>query len=173
MIHFVLMMMTEKYAEYGIPVVSNASAHRNDKDVPMIIPEINHEHIAIIPKQQKNRNWKGFIVGKPNCSLQSYMTPLYALHKKFNLKKAVITTMQAVSGSGYPGVASFDIIDNILPFIANEEDKSEQEPKKILGKIKGNEIVNDLSFEISAHCNRVPVIDHIAHPHLPITTPSM
>ncbi len=154
----------ERYAEAGIPVVSNASAHRKTKDVPMLIPEINWKHIDIIPIQQKNRGWsKGFIAVKPNCSLQSYMTPLYALHNEFKIKRAIITTMQAVSGAGHPGVASFDIIDNIIPYIGGEEEKSEQEPLKILGKIQGSEIVNDSSIKISAHCNRVSTIDgHMA-----------
>lgn len=154
----------EKYAEAGIPVVSNASAHRHTSDVPMLIPEINHSHLEIIPMQKKNRGWtKGFIVVKPNCSLQSYMTPLFALHKKFKIKKVIITTMQAVSGAGHPGVASFDIVDNVIPFIKGEEEKSENEPKKILGKIEGNKFVYDDSFEISAHCNRVNTIDgHMA-----------
>jgi len=154
----------EKYAEAGIPVVSNASAHRFTKDVPMLIPEINADHMDMIPIQQKNRGWKkGFIAVKPNCSLQSYMTPLYALHKEFGIKRAIITTMQAVSGAGHPGVASFDIIDNIIPYIGGEEEKSEKEPLKILGKIKGNEIVLDDKIKISAHCNRVGTIDgHMA-----------
>lgn len=154
----------EKYAEAGIPVVSNASAHRHTPDVPMIIPEINPQHLEIIQAQQKNRKWKnGFIVVKPNCSLQSYLAPLFALHNKFRIKKAVITTMQAVSGAGHPGVSSLDITDNIIPYIGGEEEKSEKEPKKILGKIEENKIAYDNSFEISAHCNRVPVIDgHMA-----------
>jgi aspartate-semialdehyde dehydrogenase len=154
----------EKYAAAGVPVVSNASTHRHAEDVPMLIPEINHQHIEIIPMQQKRRGWeKGFIAVKPNCSLQSYMTPLYALHKKFKLKQAIITTMQAVSGAGHPGVSSFDIIDNVVPYIKKEEEKSEQEPKKILGKIEGGKFVYDDSFRISAHCNRVPTIDgHMA-----------
>lgn len=154
----------EKYAAAGIPVVSNASAHRHTADVPMLIPEINHQHLKIIPIQRKNRGWKkGFIVVKPNCSLQSYLAPLYALHSKFRLKKAVITTMQAVSGAGHPGVSSFDIVDNVIPYIGGEEEKSEREPKKILGRIEGNKFAYDKSFEISAHCNRVNVIDgHMA-----------
>lgn len=154
----------EKYAEAGIPVVSNASTHRHTADVPMIIPEINPQHLDIIPIQQKNRGWKkGFIVVKPNCSLQSYMLPLYVLHKRFRLKKAVITTMQAVSGAGHPGVSSFDIFDNVIPFIKGEEEKSELEPRKIFGMVDGNKISYDESFEISAHCNRVPTIDgHMA-----------
>ena len=154
----------EKYAEADIPVVSNASAHRRTPDVPMVIPEINHQHLDIIPMQKKSRGWKkGFIVVKPNCSLQSYMAPLFALHNKFRIKKAIITTMQAVSGAGHPGVSSFDIVDNVIPYIGGEEEKSEKEPKKILGKIEGNKIAYDDSFTISAHCNRVNTIDgHMA-----------
>lgn len=153
----------EKYAAAGIKVVSNASTHRHTPDVPMIIPEINPEHLDIIPIQQKNRGWRGFIVVKPNCSLQSYITPLYALHTKFKLKKAIITTMQAVSGAGHPGVSSFDIIDNIIPYIKGEEEKSEREPQKIMGEIEGNKIAYNEDFQISAHCNRVPTIDgHMA-----------
>jgi aspartate-semialdehyde dehydrogenase len=154
----------EKYAQAGVPVVSNASAHRWDKDVPMLVPEINYGHIDIIPIQQKNRGWdKGFIVVKPNCSLQSFLTPLYALHKEFCFKKVIITTMQAVSGAGHPGVSSFDIIDNIIPYIPSEEEKSEREPLKILGRIEGNRIVLNNDMKISTHCNRVPTIDgHLA-----------
>ena len=152
----------EKYAK-EIPVVSNASTHRHTEDVPMLIPEINHEHADIIPMQQKNHGWQGFIAVKPNCSLQSYMTPLFALHKEFKVKRAIITTMQAVSGAGHPGVSSFDIVDNIIPFIKGEEEKSENEPKKIMGRIVGEKIENNEELVISAHCNRVPAIDgHMA-----------
>lgn len=151
----------EKYAKF-MPVVSNASTHRWTKDVPMIIPEINVNHLDIIKIQQKNRSWKGFIVVKPNCSLQSYLTPLFALNK-FGIKKVILTTMQAISGAGHPGVSSFDIIDNIVPYIGGEEEKTENEPLKIMGEIIGDEIVNNNSIKISAHCNRVPVIDgHMA-----------
>jgi len=105
-------------------------------DVPMIIPEINPEHINIISSQQKKRNWSsGFIAVKPNCSIQSYITPLYALHKKFKIKTVFVTTMQAVSGAGHPGVASLDILDNVIPYIKGEEEKTEQEPPKIWGYI--------------------------------------
>ncbi len=154
----------EKYAAAGIKVVSNASAHRHTPDVPMVIPEINPDHIDIIPIQRKNRGWdKGFIVVKPNCSLQSYMAPLYALHREFTCKRAIITTMQAISGAGHPGVASLDIVDNVIPYIGGEEEKSEKEPKKILGKISGNKIDSYEDFTISAHCNRVSTIDgHLA-----------
>ena len=154
----------ERYAEAGVPVVSNSSAHRWDEDVPMIIPEINPDHLKIIPIQRKKRGWdRGFIAVKPNCSLQSYLIPLFPLHKEFTLKAVIVTTMQAISGAGYPGVASFDIIDNIVPYIKGEEVKSEREPRKILGRIEGDLIVEEKGIVISAHCNRVPVIDgHLA-----------
>ncbi len=149
------------YAKAGIAVFSNASANRHVDNVPMLIPEINSNHIGIIPQQKKANGWdKGFIVVKPNCSLQSYMAPVYALIKAgYEVKRMIITTMQAVSGAGYPGVPSLDMIDNIVPFISGEEEKSEIEPQKIMGKIVNGKIVNDTSMKISAHCNRVPVID--------------
>jgi aspartate-semialdehyde dehydrogenase len=149
------------YAKAGIPVISNNSAHRKTENVPMLIPEINSEHIEIITKQQKTNGWnKGFIVVKPNCSLQSYLTPVYALMQAgYKVKCIVISTMQAVSGTGYPGVASVDMVDNIVPYIGGEEEKTEEEPNKILGTIKNGKIVNDKSIKISAHCSRVPVVD--------------
>lgn len=150
-----------KYAANNIPVLSNASAHRHTEDVPMLIPEINHQHIDVIPIQQKNHNWqKGFVVVKPNCSLQSYLTPIYALEKAgYKAKRMIITTMQAVSGAGYPGVASMDIVDNLVPYIGGEEEKSEIEPQKILGRIENGKFVYNDSIKISAHCNRVPIVD--------------
>ncbi len=154
----------EQYAAAGIPVVSNASTHRMTPDVPMIIPEINSEHINIIPRQQKKRNWsRGFIAVKPNCSIQSYLTPLYALHKKFGIKTVFVTTMQAVSGAGHPGVASLDILDNVIPYIKGEEEKTENEPLKILGSIHNDMIIPCKDIKIAAHCNRVPTLDgHLA-----------
>lgn len=154
----------EEYAKAGLAVVSNASANRKGSDIPVLIPEINADHLKIIPIQQQNRGWKeGFIIAKPNCSLQSYLAPLYALHKEFPIKRTVITTMQAVSGAGWPGVSSFDIFDNVVPFIAGEEEKSEYEPLKILGKIENGEIKSSHEIIFSAHCNRVPVLDgHMA-----------
>jgi aspartate-semialdehyde dehydrogenase len=154
----------EKYAAAGIPVVSNASTHRFTDDVPMIIPEVNPDHLDMIEIQRKNRGWKkGFIVVKPNCSIQSYLAPLAALHEAFKLRSVIVTTMQAISGAGHPGVASFDILENVIPYIRGEEEKSEMEPRKILGKIVENSFVPDVSFTISAHCNRVPTIDgHLA-----------
>lgn len=154
----------EKYAAAGLPVISNASYHRHTSDVPLLIPEINAEHLKIIPHQRKNRHWdKGFIVVKPNCSIQSYMIPLVCLHKKFRVKKILATTMQAVSGAGYPGVSSMDIHDNIIPYINGEEEKSEREPLKIWGSIQENKIVDAHDISLSVHCNRVPVLDgHMA-----------
>jgi len=158
--------LEEAYAAAGIPVVSNASAHRWTADVPMLIAEVNPHHTDIIPIQRKNHGWdKGFIVVKPNCSIQSYTTPLWALIQKgYEVKRLVASTMQAVSGAGYPGVSSWDIIDNIVPYIGGEEEKSEQEPLKIFGKLNGDGVlVNAAEPKISAHCNRVPVRDgHIA-----------
>ncbi|MHA2051775.1 MAG: aspartate-semialdehyde dehydrogenase [Promethearchaeota archaeon] len=150
-----------KYAKEGIPVISNNSAHRWTPDIPMIIGEINHEHVNIIPIQQKNHGFtKGFIVVKPNCSLQSYLTPIYALeHANYKVEKLIITTLQGVSGAGYPGVPSLDIVDNVVPYINGEEEKTEKEPHKILGKIGESGIEIDESIEISATCTRVPVSD--------------
>jgi aspartate-semialdehyde dehydrogenase len=153
--------LEEKYAANDMPVVSNNSAHRHTADVPMLIPEINPEHTDIIPLQRKNRGWdQGFIVVKPNCSLQSYLTPVYALMAAgYPVESLVITTLQAVSGAGYPGPASIDMIDNVIPFIGGEEEKTEREPLKILGSIQDGHFVADDTLRISAHCNRVPVSD--------------
>ncbi|MBI5149101.1 aspartate-semialdehyde dehydrogenase [Candidatus Pacearchaeota archaeon] len=150
--------LESRYAKH-IPVVSNASAHRWTNDVPMLIPEINPEHLDIIKEQQKKHKFKGFIVVKPNCTLQSYTIPVGALIKSgYEVNKLVVTTMQALSGAGYPGVSSLDIIDNIVPYISGEEEKNEQEPLKIFGKIEDRKIVPK-RIDISCHCNRVPVVD--------------
>ncbi len=150
-----------EYAKKGIPVISNNSAHRWTPDVPMIIGEINSEHINVIPIQQKQKGFtNGFVVVKPNCSLQSYLTPIFALEKAgYKINNLIITTLQAVSGAGYPGVPSLDMIDNIVPYVGGEEEKTEKEPLKILGKVSENGIINNDSIKISATCTRVPVID--------------
>lgn len=153
------------YAAAGMSVFSNASAHRWTDNVPMLIAEINPHHLDIIPEQQKANGWKkGFIVVKPNCSLQSYLTPIFALQQAgYRVDKLIITTMQATSGAGYPGVASLDMIDNVVPYIGGEEEKTEKEPLKILGGIKGGKFQDFEGLAISAHCNRVPVSDgHLA-----------
>jgi aspartate-semialdehyde dehydrogenase len=156
-----ILALEESYATAGIPVVSNASAHRWTPDVPMLIPEINPGHTDIIALQQKKRGWKaGFIAVKPNCSIQSFIAPVHALQKAgYPVKRMIVTTMQAVSGAGYPGVASFDIIDNIVPYIGGEEEKTETEALKIFGAVGKDGIVNVDFPRVSAHCNRVPVVD--------------
>jgi aspartate-semialdehyde dehydrogenase len=153
--------LEERYAAAGIPVVSNASANRWVSDVPMLIAEVNPDHADIIPAQKKNRGWdRGFIAVKPNCSIQSYMTPLWALLRAgYGVERIIVNTLQAVSGAGYPGVPSLDIVANVVPYIAGEEEKTEQEPLKIFGAVQGNCIVNAPGPRISAHCNRVPVVD--------------
>jgi aspartate-semialdehyde dehydrogenase len=153
--------LEEAYAAVDIPVISNASAHRWTPDVPVLIAEVNPHHTDIIPVQQKARGWnKGFIAVKPNCSIQTYMIPLHALIQAgFLVKKLMVTTMQAVSGAGYPGAPSLDVIDNLVPYIGGEEEKSEKEPLKIFGTILNGEIQNSVMPKISACCNRVPLTD--------------
>ena len=153
--------LEEAYAAEGIPVVSNASANRWTSDVPMLVPEINYSHLDIIKKQQEHHGWKkGFIAVKPNCSLQTYMMPLHALIMAgYPVKRMIVTTLQATSGAGYPGVASFDMIDNIVPFIGGEEEKIEKECLKILGTVDGDSIKNASLPLVSSTCTRVPVVD--------------
>ncbi len=153
----------EAYAAKGLPVVSNNSAHRWTSDVPMIMPEINPEHLDIIPIQKKNRGWnKGFIVVKPNCSIQSYV-PLINAWKEFNPKEIIISTFQAISGAGKTFETWPEMVDNVIPLIGGEEEKSEKEPAKIFGKIKNGKFVLGNKLNISANCIRVPVSDgHLA-----------
>jgi len=150
-----------EYAAKGLAVVSNNSAHRHTKDVPMIIPEINPHHLDVIPAQRKKRGWdRGLIAVKSNCSIQSYMAPVYALiNAGYSIQKIILTTLQALSGAGYPGPSAIDLVDNIIPYIGGEEEKSEIEPLKILGKVENSVIVNADTIDISAHCNRVSVTD--------------
>jgi aspartate-semialdehyde dehydrogenase len=153
------------YAHAGFAVVSNNSAHRGTPEVPMIIPEVNPEHLDIITSQRRLHGWdKGLVAVKSNCSIQSYMTPLFALIQAgYRPSRMFVTTLQALSGAGYPGPSALDIIDNVVPFIKGEEEKSETEPLKILGRVEGDQIVSDATLAISAQCNRVPVLDgHIA-----------
>ena len=139
------------------PVFSKAGAHRMENDVPLIIPEVNPEHLALIPIQKKLRNWNGFISTDPNCSTIQLALSLKPL-MKFGIEQVMVTTMQALSGAGYPGVPSLDIIDNVVPFIGKEEEKMESEPRKILGTFDGNVVMN-AEFQMSASCNRVNVKD--------------
>ena len=151
--------LEEDYAKLECPVVSNNSAHRDTADVPMIIPEINPEHLHIIPAQKRRLGTKrGFIAVKSNCSLQSYIPLLHPL-KKFGIKRVAVTTYQAISGAGKTFATFPEIADNIIPYIVGEEKKSEVEPLKIWGEVKGNIIVNATEPKITAQCLRVPVSD--------------
>jgi aspartate-semialdehyde dehydrogenase len=141
----------------GHVVVSNSRNHRMDRDVPLLVPEINYDHLKLIPGQQKQRGWKGQIVTNPNCSTIVLTLGLAAL-KPFGITKVIATTLQAISGAGYPGVPSMDINANVIPFIGGEEEKMQQETQKILGAFAGDHI-DPLAAKVSAHCNRVPVVD--------------
>ena len=149
----------EDFARAGYPVVSNSRNHRMDPDVPLLIPEVNASHLEAIPLQQKNRGYDtGFIVTNPNCSTAGLVLVLKPLADAFGLERVFVVTLQALSGAGYPGVASLDIQGNVVPFISGEEEKMEVEPQKLLGKWDGARFV-DAGVGISAHCNRVPVVD--------------
>jgi aspartate-semialdehyde dehydrogenase len=155
--------LEETYAKAEIPVVSNNSAHRGTPDVPMVIPEINSEHLAVIEKQRKRLGTNyGFIAVKPNCSIQSYVPALNAL-KEFGPKEVVVSTYQAISGAGKTFNDFPEIVDNVIPFISGEEEKSEKEPLKIWGKLKGDVIEPATTPVITTQCIRVPVADgHLA-----------
>jgi len=147
----------EEFARAGYPVVSNSKNHRMSPDVPLLIPEVNAAHLGAIPVQQKNRGYgSGFIVTNPNCSTAGLVLVLKPLADAFGLEKMFVVTMQAVSGAGYPGVASLDILGNVVPFIGGEEEKMEEEPQKLLGRWDGSRFV-EAGLGISAHCNRVAV----------------
>lgn len=156
--------LEERYAKAECPVVSNNSAHRGTPDVPMVVPEINPEHIEIIEAQRKRLGTKrGFIAVKSNCSLQSYVPALHPLMAEFGVTKALVCTYQAISGAGKTFDTMPEILDNVIPYIGGEEEKSEQEPLKIWGHIEGGKIVNADSPSITAQCLRVPVSDgHMA-----------
>lgn len=153
----------DNFAKAGYPVISNSSAFRMDQDVPLLIPEINADHLTLIEVQQKsNDRQHGFIVTNPNCSTIMLALALAPLQQKFGIESAIATTMQALSGAGYPGVASLAISDNVLPFIESEEEKIEQETLKILGQLNGERII-DAPMKVSAQCHRVNVSDgHLA-----------
>ena len=148
----------EEFARSGYVVSSNSKNHRMSEDVPLLIPEVNGDHLSIIPRQKKRMGSKGFIVTNPNCSAIGMVMAVAPLHKKYEVTKIMVTTMQALSGAGYPGVASLDIVDNVVPYIGGEEEKMESEPQKILGKVENNRFVM-AGMVISASCNRVQVKD--------------
>ena len=150
--------LEEEYAKHECPVVSNNSAHRFTPDVPMVVPELNAEHIHIIPEQRKRLGTKrGFIAVKSNCSLQSYVPALFPLHEKYGVKDVLVCTYQAISGAGKTFETWPEMIDNVIPFIGGEEEKSEKEPLKLWGKIEGSEIKLADKPNFTAQCIRVPV----------------
>ena len=150
--------LEEEYAKHECPVVSNNSAHRFTPDVPMVVPELNADHIKIIPSQRKRLGTKrGFIAVKSNCSLQSYVPALFPLHDKFGVKDVLGCTYQAISGAGKTFATWPEMIDNVIPYIGGEEEKSEKEPLKLWGKIEGDEIKLADSPNFTAQCIRVPV----------------
>jgi aspartate-semialdehyde dehydrogenase len=144
----------EDFASAGYVVVSNASAHRMDPDVPMINPEINCSHVSLIEEQRRKRKWDGAIVTNPNCSTTVLTLALKPIYDEFGINSVIVSTMQAISGAGYPGVASMDIIDNIIPYIGGEEEKMETETQKILGSAS-----KPADFKVSSSCHRVPTVD--------------
>ncbi len=144
----------EDFANAGHIVVSDTSAHRIDPDVPVLIPEVNPEHLSLIEKQRKNRNWKGAIVANPNCTTNVLDISLKPIFDKFGLRSVVVSTMQALSGAGFPGVASMQITENVIPYIEKEEEKIQVESFKILGTP-----TEPAKFKLSASCNRVSTLD--------------
>src|SRR5512145_2013018 len=149
-----------QFAKAGAAVCSNASSYRRGEDVPLLLPEINADHIQLVKHQRKNKGWNGCIVTNPNCTSTGLTIALKVLDEAFGVKKVLAVSLQALSGAGYPGVPSLDIMDNIIPNVANggEEEKVEWEPRKMLGKLNGDKIeLADIQF--SAHTNRVAVID--------------
>ena len=147
-----------RFAEAGCAVVSNSSALRMKEDVPLVIPEVNADHIKLIDGQSWRKKSGGYVVTNPNCSAIGLVLALAPIHQRFGLETVMAVTMQAVSGAGYPGVASLDILGNVIPFIKNEEEKMEEETKKLLGQLNGSKIAMG-DFAMSAQCNRVAVED--------------
>ena len=152
--------LEEEYAKHECPVVSNNSANRFTPDVPMVVPELNAEHINIIPAQRKRLGTKrGFIAVKSNCSLQSYVPALFPLQEKYPIKKVLVCTYQAISGAGKTFETWPEMIDNVIPYIGGEEEKSEQEPLRVLGRVENGQIVKADSPKITCQCVRVPVLN--------------
>ncbi len=146
------------YAQKGMVVCSNASAFRQETDVPLLLPEVNPDHTHLIHLQKENRGWTGFIVVNSNCTITGLTIALKPLQDQFGLRKVMIVSMQAISGAGYPGVPSLDILGNVIPYIADEERRMEWEPRKMLGLVKENQL-ELADFQISAQANRVPVTE--------------
>ena len=147
-----------EFAKAGFAVCSNASSYRRDSDVPLLLPEVNADHVQLVRQQRQNRGWSGCILTNPNCTSTGLTVALKALDDPFQLKRVFAVSLQALSGAGYPGVPSLDIIDNVIPNIGGEEDKVEWEPRKMLGKL-GEKGVELAEARFSAHTNRVAVVD--------------
>ena len=150
--------LEEAYARAGAYVVTNASAWRMDAEVPLLVPEVNAEHLGLVRTQRARKGWAGGIVANPNCSTAALVLALAPLHRAFGVERLFVSTMQAVSGAGYPGVASLDALGNVIPFIGQEEEKIERETRKILGAWMEDGIAI-APITVSAHTNRVPVVD--------------
>ncbi|MDA4127762.1 MAG: aspartate-semialdehyde dehydrogenase [Thaumarchaeota archaeon] len=145
-------------ARAGFNVITDASPHRMDTDVPLMIPEVNPEHLQLLDRQRKVKKWKGTLVATPNCTAAGLAMVLKPLHDKLRLKRVIVSTLQAVSGAGYPGVPSLDILDNVIPYVKDEEEKVEMEPLKMLGGVSVDRI-SPAKFEISAMVHRVATTD--------------
>ena len=148
----------ENFARAGYVVLSNSKNHRMDDDVPLLVPEVNPEHLELIKIQRARRGWPGAIVTNPNCATIGLVMPLAPIHRAFGVKRVIVATMQALSGAGYPGHSAIDMLGNVIPYIGGEEDKVETEPLKIMGTIEG-ESIRFADCLISAHTNRVFVED--------------
>ena len=149
----------EAFARAGYAVISNSNNHRMEPDVPLLVPEVNPEHCALVDGQRERRGYtSGFMATNPNCSAAGLVVTLKPIHDAFGIEALSVVTMQALSGAGYPGVASLDATDNVIPYISGEEEKLESEPRKILGTLRDGAIV-PAEMRISAQCHRVPVID--------------
>ncbi len=147
-----------QFAQHGYLVCSNASAFRNVADVPLLIPELNADHLAMIERQREQRGWSGLLVTSPNCTITGVAMALKPLDDAFGVRKVFMTSMQALSGAGYPGVSALDITDNVIPYIAGEEEKFQQELQKLLGHVSEGTLM-PADLVVSAHANRVPVLD--------------
>jgi aspartate-semialdehyde dehydrogenase len=152
----------QAFAQAGAFVVTNTRNHRMDPDIPLLIPEVNADHLSLTDCQQESRGWSGAILANPNCSTAALALALAPLHRAFGIERLFVSTMQAISGAGYPGVASLDILGNVIPYVGGEEEKIERESRKILGRLAGG-AVEPADFALSVHTNRVPVMDgHMA-----------
>ena len=152
----------QAFARAGVIVVTNTRTHRMEADVPLLVPEVNADHVSVMECQRQTRGWPGAILANPNCSTAALALALAPLHRAFTIEQLFVSTMQAVSGAGYPGVPSLDILGNVIPFINGEEEKIDRESRKILGTLSGG-VVEPAGFPLSVHTNRVPVLDgHLA-----------